>query len=94
MCPAVAYGTSAGAAPFGQSRSLPGESGRACELTNAATSNACWSVSEPRLFCGIIWRMNDAARSFTGVDAGTAGASVSTKGRDRNGGVLDAAERD
>jgi hypothetical protein len=37
--------------------------------------------------------MNDAARSFTGVDAGTAGASVSTKGRDRNGGVLDAAER-
>src|SRR5262245_31032490 len=69
LCPFVSYGTSGGAPPVGQSSSLPGWSGRDIDVTYAAMSYACWSVSDPGLSKGMLCRMNDAARSTRAMEA-------------------------
>src|SRR5687768_1711016 len=69
--PVVAYGTSAGAPPRGQSYSLPGESRRGFDEMYAATSNACCGVSVFPAPSGMLCQMNDAAFPSRVIDAPT-----------------------
>ena len=48
---------------------LPGRSGRGIAVTYAARSYASWLLSVPGRSNGMLWRMNDAARSTRAIDA-------------------------